>query len=153
MSSKKHYTYHGLKDAISQLCTEIRMAILRDYNNDCELQTCLLGSYNYYQESERDGVDYIFDITDKEDLNPIDLGVGDIVYLYNNYKAGKTTQYFLYGVNYEEPKQFENEKDVDTQILSYLDEIIEHVLMYPEDCASHTKIYAKYFARFIREKI
>lgn len=153
MSSKKNYTYNGLKNAIHQLVLEIRMAILRDYNNDYELQTWLLRSYNFYEEEERSGVDYIFDVTDKEDINHVDLEVSEIVELYNNYDSDDATQYFLCGCNYEAPRQFKTEKDVDAQILSYLDEIIEHVLMYPEGCQSHENIYDNYISRIIQENI
>lgn len=135
---------NNLKNSIIALVEEIKKCVIRDYKLDDDLRKDLLSSYNQYQESELDGVDYIFDVTNKEDVLNTDLEVGDVVELYNDYMNKKTTGYFMYGYNRETPYVFKTMEELDNHIRSWINEIIEHIVVYPSICESHKRIYDKY---------
>ena len=66
---------------------------------DTDIFNLVLDVYNKYQENERDGVDYIFDINKKEDLIACIKGgltARMIQELVNNLDNG-FTQYFYFG--------------------------------------------------------
>lgn len=120
------------------LMFEIHKKMIEDYDT---IKDDLLASYNFYQEEERDGRDYIFDIENKKDVMGTDLTMREINDIYNEYKENKT-KYFIFdehvGVklyDYDELK---------SQIVSYLDEIIEHIFCYHDSCESHKKLFDRY---------
>ena len=63
-----------MKKAINTMVESIKAAIIRDMqnlsNDEKRVHTLaiVLKAYNDFQESERDGVDYIFDLNNREDL-------------------------------------------------------------------------------------
>lgn len=53
----------------NQIIESVKRSITRDINrNDTKVIEMVLAAYNRYQEDERDGVDYLFDITNQNDL-------------------------------------------------------------------------------------
>lgn len=62
----------------------------------------VLDLYNKWQEDERDGVDYLFDIHCVEDwLTLIDSGISVMDLFAAHWEANHTNKrYFLYGTNY-----------------------------------------------------
>lgn len=94
----------------------------------------VLDVYNKYQENERDGVDYIFDINKKEDLIVCIKGgltARMIQELVDNLDKDYT-QYFYFGCNYPTPIPIEF-KDLKTNLYNYLDEIVDYIIAYPFD--------------------
>lgn len=94
----------------------------------------VLDVYNKYQENERDGVDYIFDINKKEDLIVCIKGgltARMIQELVDNLDK-HYTQYFYFGCNYPTPISIKF-KDLKTNLYNYLDEIVEYIIAYPFD--------------------
>jgi hypothetical protein len=65
----------------------IKPRIARDIKTDDKALEMVLAAYNRMQDDERNGVDYIFDITNKEDLQYLvtncGLCVKEIAYLWN----------------------------------------------------------------------
>ena len=52
-----------------QIIESVKRSITRDINrNDTKVIEMVLAAYNRYQEDEHDGVDYLFDITNQNDL-------------------------------------------------------------------------------------
>lgn len=94
----------------------------------------VLDVYNKYQESERDGVDYIFDINKKEDLIACIKGgltarmIQELVDNLDNHY----TQYFYFGCNYPTPIPIKF-KDLKINLYNYLDEIVDYIIAYPFD--------------------
>lgn len=111
--------------------------LLTRIKSDIKCPQCrqmLLKAYNRYQEDERDGVDYIFDINNQDDLISCVNGglTASEIIDYNNkvkYLTNMTT-HFLFGCNHKEmiPMCTDN---IINAIVSVLDEIIDNILAYP----------------------
>ena len=61
-----------MKKAINTMVENIKKSIIRDLNDvysdkGYKVLKMVLAAYNDFQESERDGVDYIFDINNTDD--------------------------------------------------------------------------------------
>ena len=110
-------------------------ALIRDYD---DFPDELLKSYNFYQEEEMDGANYIFDITNKKEVMETDLSMSEIVKLY----CEEGLPYFIYDDN--EVKKFHNPQEIKSQILGYIVEIAEHIICYHEHCESHKYLYDRY---------
>lgn len=130
------------KEIWNLLCTlmlEIRKKMIEDYDT---IKDDLLASYNFYQEEERDGSGYIFDIDNKEDIMTTDLKMAEIYDIYKKCKENDT-KYFMFDENYK-VKVFSDYDELKAQIVSYLDEIIEHIFCYHNCCESHTLLFDRY---------
>ena len=103
---------------------------------DTDVFNLVLDVYNEYQESERDGVDYIFDLNKKEDLIVCIKGglTARMVQKLVNKLDKHYTQYFYFGCNYPTPISIKF-KDLKTNLYNYLDEIVDYIIAYPFDNA------------------
>lgn len=110
-------------------------ALVRDYD---KFSDELLKSYNFYQEEERDGADYIFDLTNKKEVMETDLSMSEIVKLY----CEEGLPYFLCNAN--GVKKLHKPQEIKSQILGSIVEIAEHIICYHEHCESHKYFYDKY---------
>ena len=107
---------------------------------DTDVFNLVLDVYNKYQESERDGVDYIFDLNKKEDLIVCIKGgltarmIQELVDNLDENDKHYThyTQYFYFGCNYPTPISIKFE-DLKTNLYNYLDEIVDYIIAYPFD--------------------
>jgi hypothetical protein len=99
-----------------------------------ECRAMLLKAYNRYQEDERDGVDYIFSINNKDDLITCIKGgltAEDIVNFHNRIKSwANPTPHFLFGCNHKEMKPMGSDNIVDA-IVAVLDELLDNIITYP----------------------
>ena len=81
---------------------EIANLLAMKMATDSDIFNLVLDVYNEYQESERDGADYIFDLNKKEDLIVCIKGgltARMVQELVNKLDDG-FTQYFYFGYNY-----------------------------------------------------
>lgn len=124
---------------LCDLMVEIGKKMIKDYDT---IKDDLLASYNFYQEEEKDGRGYIFDIENKKDIMATDLTMAEINDIYNEYKKGKSN-YFIFN-EYGYIKQYDNCDELKTQVVSYLDEIVEHIFCYHDSCESHKKLFDRY---------
>lgn len=116
---------------------------LRD--NDDFLLDKVLKAYNCWNEDERDGVDYIFDIHKKEDLVACvngGLTAKDIVFLYDN-----GTRFFLFGCNHTTPQGL-NQNDLFNILYDNLDEVIDNIIAYP-----YVESYREIYTMFITDNL
>ena len=99
-----------------------------------EVYTMLLKAYNRYQEDERDGVDYIFNINRPDDLITCIQGgltAEEIANFHNRVKSWvNPTPHFLFGYNHKEMKPMGSDNIVDA-IVAVLDELIDNIIAYP----------------------
>ena len=141
-----------MKTAINNLIKVIADAIRKDFDNVCEREQTteiLLKAYNTWQESEHDGVDYIFDLSSREDMVTLfngGLNLDEITDLYTSFKNGNTTQYFFYGQNYTKARAFVSMKEIRATLLTSLEEILRYVLAYP---CSYAEVYKRYITDYI----
>lgn len=107
--------------------------IEEDINYPCGFKM-LLKAYNRYQEDERESADYIFNITDQNDLIACVKGGLTAEDIHNFYGAvqGWTnpTQHFLFGYNHKAMIPMGTDNIVNA-IVGVLDELIDNILAYP----------------------
>lgn len=128
-----------INEMINCFCTKLR----KDMKNvESDMWKIVFNAYNTYQEEERDGVNYIFDITKQEDLMCCVKGgmtAQDIHWVYSCYKNRETTPYFTFG-NDITFNVFEGMEAVKNTIGGYLEEILTCVFNYPF-CDGYKELY------------
>ena len=124
---------------LCDLMFEISKKMIKEYDT---INDDLLASYNFYQKEEQDGRGYIFDIDNKEDIMTTDLTMPEIYDIYKKCKENDT-KYFMFDKD-DKVKVFSDYDELKAQIVSYLDEIIEHIFCYHNSCRSHTLLFDRY---------
>lgn len=111
---------------------EIANLLAMKMATDSDIFNLVLDVYNEYQESERDGADYIFDLNKKEDLIVCIKGglTARMVQELVNKLDGGFTQYFYFGYNYPTPISIKF-KDLKLNLSNYLDELVDYIIAYP----------------------
>lgn len=123
----------------------VNYQIITSLNNDDFLLDKVLKAYNRWNEDERDGVDYIFDIHKKEDLVACvngGLTAKDIVYLYDG-----STRFFLFGCNHTTPQAL-SRNDLINILYDNLDKVIDNIIAYP-----YIESYREIYTLFITDKL
>lgn len=119
--------------------------------NHPEGRTMLLKAYNRYQEDERDGVDYIFNLNKQDDLITCIQGgltAGEIANFHNKVKSWEDpTPHFLFGCNHKEMKPMGRDNIIDA-IVAVLDELIDNIIAYP-----WVEEYRAVYTHYITNKI
>ncbi len=113
----------------------------------------VLNAYNAYQEEERDGVDYIFNINNIEDVKCCLNGgmtIDELATIYNESKVN-TSPYFFFGVNHKVPNVFWNEVEVIGQLVTHLYEIIPCVIAYVVYNDAYKKLYEYCITNYMTE--
>lgn len=109
------------------------MLCIKEKNKRDELYANLLSIYNAYQENERDGVDYIFNLYDREDAKCLldVVSIADLADLHQDVVDGKATQYFFFGQNHDEFDAFKTEKELHEFLKNNTDIITAYTLAHP----------------------
>lgn len=97
---------------------------------DLPLKPCL-DFYNAYQESERDGVDYIFDLENKDDVAVLLANCENMKEFRELINSGH--QFCLSGVNYPSPT-FVNADDIFDYIRYNAFDLAAWMLCFPQSC-------------------
>ena len=111
-----------------------RLVTFAFHENDIQMINRLVGVYNTYQEEERDGVGYICDLQNKEDLRTCMEGgltaeeIAELVAKSFDKSDKNYTTKFLCG--YESNHLLMHSALKDT-IISNATEIVEHMLKHP----------------------
>lgn len=129
----------------------IKKTIIRDLNDVYSVKgnrvlNMVLKAYNNFQESERSGVDYIFDINNTDDLKCcIDGGMTakEIGRLYLG-SHNDHLQYFYFGCNYPKPQPINTWEELRMNMIAWLDDLLVDVLAYPYAYESYKNIYIAY---------
>jgi hypothetical protein len=134
----------------------IKPRIARDIKTDDKALEMVLAAYNRMQDDERNGVDYIFDITNQEDLQYLvtncGLCVNEIAYLWNRVQSEKDLlPYFLYGENYTNPHMIGTLKDLQRNMIAWLDELLPFVFKYVTRCEEYQAIYEEYVTEYLEK--
>lgn len=109
----------------------------------------LFAAYNRWQEDERDGSDYIFDIEKPEDVICCLQGGLTIEQLHAilNEKETEGIQYFCFGYNYPTPTLITQEKLIGI-LKSFADDIVKYAIAYPS-----VEEYKAIYELFITEEV
>lgn len=144
-----------MKNLINELIRELQSTLiqeLKSYTNDGkQIILLLLKAYNTYNEQERDGFDYLFDINDKEDLKCCiegGLEAKDIARMYFDYKEHKHTPLFFYDVNHRTPELIATWGDVRNILLVFLEEIVANMIAYPH---LYKELYEHCITNYMRD--
>ncbi len=140
-----------MKKVIATMVEKISKAIINDTKNVFSVEgdmvlKMVLAAYNDYQESERDGVDYIFDIENTDDLKCCINGgmtAKEIGGLYLGSQS-RHLRYFYFGCNHQTPKPIADWETLREQLVSWLPELVRNVLAYPYAYESYRQLYVKY---------
>lgn len=130
-------------------------AVLTSDHDNC-LSNCLsivLAAYNRMQEDEFDGQDYIFDITNQNDLKfLVDrnmITAKQIALAYNEIPFGL----FKFDDNGNILPAASSEKELIAQLLQNLDFIVPYVLMYVARCKEYQDFYEAFFTYFSEDRL
>lgn len=139
--------------AFEMMVAEIKNAVANDLmsmEEEGALLKLVLNAYNTYQEDERNGVDYIFDLTNQDDLKCVVNGgmtAKEIGELYMGSQVNHS-QYFLFGCNYTKAVPIANWETRRERIMGFLDEVIEKVVTFP-----YIKGYRELYEKYVTEKV
>lgn len=109
-----------------------------------DLMTLVLNAYNYYEENERDGVDYLFNINNTDDIKCCIKGgmtTKEIAEVYNEYKDGRNTDYFFFGQNYDRAKPIKTRGELIDLLIGYLHDVLLRVVCYPYSNEAYKALY------------
>lgn len=133
-----------LTDLLIELANNIQNSLEKLYTEEGDnMLFAVLQAYNTYQEEERDGVDYIFNINDAEDLKCcIDGGMTakEIHALYESYNRNGVP-YFYFGVNHTKPKVISSISALCRNLITFLPDVLPYVLAYP-NVDGYRELYA-----------
>lgn len=127
-----------METIIKKLAESIESNLIHDMN--CEqigddTAILVLNAYNRYQEYERDGVDYIFDIRKGEDLKCcIDGGMTaqEIASLNEECtRTEKRTPYFMFGQNHETAEVIPTWEQLKRILGVSLHKVVMHMISNP----------------------
>lgn len=124
---------------------EIVRNIKIEYKNP-KVFDMLIKAYNRVQEDECDGVDYLFNLDNKDDLICCIKGgltAKDIFNLYNTIG----TQYFFFGYNHKVLRPI-LKIELDVQIYSFIETIVEYMFAYP-----YISEYKDLYTYFVTNKL
>ena len=122
---------------VKEMATSFRSLVAIAFDeNDIHTINKLIDVYNTYQEEERDGVDYIFDFHNKEDLCTCIKGgltaeeLAELVIMFQNDNSEDYTTKFLFGCNHESPYLLTRSVLITTLAL-HANEIVDCMLQDP----------------------
>lgn len=126
-----------METIINKLAESIESNLIHDMN--CEqigddTAVLVLNAYNRYQEDERDGVDYIFDIRKKEDLKCCIEGgmtAQEISCTYEECIARAHTPYFMFGQNHKQAEVIPTWTQLKRVLGVSLHEVVMHMISDP----------------------
>lgn len=98
------------------------------------IPSMLLDTYNTYQDEERDGADYIFDLRQQNDLKVLadgGLTCGEIAEVVNHCYSKNIPPLIMFGNNHPHPEYFGNPDKLKSQLIGFLPDILPYILKYP----------------------
>lgn len=104
----------------------------------------VLDAFNRYQESEHDGVDYLFHIENTDDVKCCIHGgmtTKEIAEVYNEYKDGRNAGYFFFGQNYDRAKPIKTRGELIDLLIGYLHDVLLRVVCYPYSSEAYKALY------------
>ena len=140
-----------MEKTIETMVAKISSEIVKDTRNVYSAEgdsilKMVLAAYNDYQESQRDGVDYIFDVENTDDLKCCIEGgmtAKEICGLYLGSQS-QHLRYFYFGCNYPTPKPIANWDALRLTLVAWLPDLISNVIAYPFAYESYRQLYVKY---------
>lgn len=105
----------------------------------------VLAAYNRYCEDEKDGIDYLFNIYDQDDLKCLvnkGMTAMEIAEVYDKAQYEKSN-YFFCDCNHD-VQTIPSFEDVVGLVIAMLDEVCENALLYVTRCKEYQALYERY---------
>jgi hypothetical protein len=144
----------GIKDLFCEVAERILEKVIValkvckvQHTDDFDL---CLNAYNLWCESERDGVGYIFDITNKEDLKCLVENDVNATEIADMVCGG--FQYCMYDIS---NKKTLKKADVIDALISSMEQPIKCMLMYAPRCggdSAYTLLYERFVTEILQEE-
>ena len=135
-----------VKELVHKLCETITDRIENELKSkDEETISLIFDCNNDYQESQRGGVDYIFDLNNQEDLRCcVEGGLTwkEIAKMEEIDICGRNPYFF--GVNHEQPRQIKSMDELIGELIMWVEEIVRDVMNTPYAYGSYSQLYTKY---------
>ena len=131
------------------LVDDLRTFTGKEFDN---LLHIVLNAFNRYQESERDGVDYLFYINNTDDVKCCIEGgmtTKEIAEVYNGYKDGRNTGYFFFGQNYNRAKPIKTRDELIDLLIGTLHDVLLYVVCYPYRNEAYKTLYGYYVTDYM----
>ena len=145
-----------MREAIKAMAEAIKKSIINDLDDvyseeGHKVLNMVLNAYNEYQESERDGVDYIFDINKTDDLHSCIAGGMTAKEICKLYSGSQTTHlpYFYFGCNHSTPQPINTWEELRSNLIGWLDEMLLDIIAFPYDYEGYKTIYKYYITSTI----
>lgn len=160
----QNVTFNKLNDAPSTLIDAVSNAIADDLMNSNaekrnELLMKLLKAKNEYENDEGDGIDYIYDINNSEDLALLlkngFLTAKEISAIWVAYSNGFNTQYFYFVYDYSNITakanivQIKTLDDVCNILLGNIKDVVKDIIAYPYALKCYEDLYVEYVTNII----
>lgn len=136
-----------MEKIIKNLINHIKCDLIYDMDNSADkvqIIKLILGAYNRYQEDECDGVGYLFDINNAEDLKCCICGgmtTSEISWVFlESQKTAKSTPYFLFGQNHKQPSIIETWDSLGIFLENFLDRVLLYMLAH-HDADGYKQLY------------
>lgn len=134
----------------NDIVNEVSRSIWRDLNSGRNVQK-LLDAYNYWQEQECDGVNYIFDINNKNDVkflvNNDSITTTDIVWI-----VGAKEDLFMFTDSGIELISYDRAIEI---IKNNTESILQCMFLYVARCGSNSpynEIYEEYITQILEKE-
>lgn len=117
-----------------------------------ELLGIVLDAYNHYEESERDGVGYLFHIEKDDDIICCLKGgmtPKEMAELYIDYRDKNRTGWFLFGQNYDAPKMIRTYGELVDILVESLHDLVLRVVCYPYANDAYKALYGRYVTDYM----
>ena len=145
-----------MEKTINTMVENMKKSIINDLSDrdsiKChKVMNLLLDAYNDFQQSERDGVDYIFNIHNADDVICCMEGgmtTKEVAKLYNESQVN-TLPYFYFGCNYPTAKPINTWSEMRLNLIMWLDDMLPYILAYPFVHDSYKEIYLRYVTNVI----
>jgi hypothetical protein len=111
-----------------------------------KVRSIILEAYNAFQEDERDGVDYIFDINNASDVACCMRGgltSMELTFILIGMTINNNSGYFFFGQNYDTPYILTLD-NVNEIIVNQMESYLPYVMRYP-----HRKGYKEFYNLFV----
>lgn len=129
-----------MKETFDKLLEIIKNRIEKEIKWSDDMLYAVLCAYNKWQEDERDGVDYIFNIDNNKDLECCVRGgmsATDIAWLVDKFKSCHSN-YFLFGNNHQTPEPFASKEELVKYISYSIADFLPYVFFEP---SAYTELY------------
>lgn len=122
--------------------------IKEDFNkNNKKAMLIFFNAYNEWQENEREGVGYIFNVNNQNDLECVVKG-GMTAKEIAEVTKSSPNGLFFFGCNYPTPKVIGDDEALKNTLLAHVYEVVEFALTYPF-ARNAQQLYQQYITKYI----